>query len=168
MMRCRISTTIADFIASATTSQPRPVSEESLCSGKEKDFDVIRPCFDNLFLQNVIHLIDGFQMDTGAFILVNKYLLKQCAIATLEDVYFVDDTHVEYTMHWCIGRTSIVTHVTAFVVDGKITMVKPCKETMGASAHLFSVCCQDYRCKRLSKSISFEGWSSKRKVAHIE
>lgn len=150
--------------------------EESLCSylgafdGKEKDFDVVRPCLDDLFSQNVIHLIDGFPMHTGAFILVNKNLLKQRAIATLEDVYFVDDTHVEFTVHWCIGRTSIVINVTAFVVDGKIAMVEPCEETMGASAHLFSVCCQDQdNChKRLNQFISFGGWSSKRRVTNIE
>jgi hypothetical protein len=66
--------------------------EEWLCSylgafdGKENNFDVVRPCFDDLFLQNVIHLIGGFPMDTGAFILVNKNLLKQRAIAMLEDI----------------------------------------------------------------------------------
>jgi hypothetical protein len=106
-------------------------------------------------------------MDTGAFILVNNNLIKQRTMATLEDVYFVDDTHVEYTVHWCIGCMSIVTHVTAFVVDGKIAMAEPCKETMGASAHLFSVCQDNFR-QRLNQFISFGGWSSRRRVMNIE
>ena len=122
--------------------------EEPLCSylsafdGSRKDFDThIRPHFDN-----------------SAFACINKQLLEQRSVATLEDIYFVGDEHVEYTVHWCNESTSLVTHVVALVVDGKIVLIKPCEETKGVFANLYRGCQDRYR-SPLNQLKRFRGWA---------
>jgi len=61
-------------------------------------------------------------------------------VATLEDLYFVNDNVVEYTVHWGNDHTSLVTHLIASVEDGKIVLVKPCQETNGAFASMKCDC----------------------------
>jgi len=78
--------------------------EEPLCNylskfdGTKKNFSDIRHEFDSLFSQNFIHLGDGrHTMDKNTFICMTKHLLEQQMVASVEDLYFVDDTHVEYS-----------------------------------------------------------------------
>ena len=139
--------------------------EEPLCSylsafdGSRKDFDThIRPHFDNLFSDNLIYLVDGHPVDNSAFTCINKQLREQRSVATLEDIYFVDDEHVEYTVHWCNESTSLVTHVVALVVDGKIVLIKPCEETEGVFANLYRSCQDRYR-SPLNQLKRFRGWA---------
>ena len=64
--------------------------------GTKKDFDDIQPAFDALFSDKLIHLMDGqHPVNKQTFICVIKHLLEQQIVATLEDIYFIDDTHVE-------------------------------------------------------------------------
>ena len=121
--------------------------EEPLCNylskfdGTKKNFSDIRPEFDALFSQNFIHLGDGrHTMDKNTFICMTKHLLEQQMVASVEDLYFVDDTHVEYTVHWCNGETGMVVHVEAVVADGKIVKITPCVETRDVYAKMFVEC----------------------------
>jgi len=120
--------------------------EEPLCNylsvfdGTKRDFDDIRPRFDELYDDNLIHLVDGHPIDKRTFARVNERLLEQRVVATLEDIYFTDDNHVEYTVHWKSGCASMVTHVSALVVDGRIVKIEPCAETKGVFAHIFRDC----------------------------
>ena len=61
-------------------------------------------------------------------------------VATLEDLYFVNDHIAEYTVHWGNEHTSLVIHLIASVEDGKIVLVKPCQETNGAFASMACDC----------------------------
>ncbi|KAL7527606.1 hypothetical protein ACHAXR_002035, partial [Thalassiosira sp. AJA248-18] len=120
--------------------------EEPLCNylssfdGKKKDFNDIRSSFDNLFSDDLIHLMDGLPVDKQNFLCINKHLLEQSMVATLEDIYFVDDDHVEYTVHWSNEHTSMVIHVVALVEGGKIVFLKPCEETKGVFASMRCNC----------------------------
>merc|ERR1719379_1005063 len=114
--------------------------EEPLCNylaafdGKKKDFNDVRPYFDDLFSDNLIHLMDGQPVGKSTFSSIIKNLIDQRFVATLEDLFFVDDTHIEYTVHWGNEHTSMVTHIMAVVADGKIMKMQPCEETKGAFA----------------------------------
>mmetsp|Transcript_21741 Transcript_21741/g.37335 ORF Transcript_21741/g.37335 Transcript_21741/m.37335 type:complete len:219 (+) Transcript_21741:160-816(+) len=122
--------------------------EEPLCNyltafdGTAKEFDDIQCYFDDLFAENMIHLMDGDPVGKETFVCMNKHFLRERFVATLEDIEFVDDTHVEYTVHWGNEHTSWVTHVKAVVVDGKIIKVQPCEETKGAYAGMHHYNCQ--------------------------
>ena len=61
-------------------------------------------------------------------------------VATLEDLYFVNDHIVEYTVHWGNEHASLVIHLIASVEDGKIVLVKPCQEANGAFASMACDC----------------------------
>jgi len=91
---------------------------------------------DNLFSDNFLHMMDGdMPIDKAAFIQINKQMLKQGIVATLEDINFVDEYNVEYTVHWYYKENSRVTHVSALVVDQKIVKLEPCAETRSAFAN---------------------------------
>ena len=70
------------------------------------------------------------------FMTMNKYLLENRMIATLEDIFFSDETHIEYTVHWGNDNISMVSHVTGVVDEGKIIKLEPCKETSGVFANI--------------------------------
>mmetsp|Transcript_31328 Transcript_31328/g.54470 ORF Transcript_31328/g.54470 Transcript_31328/m.54470 type:complete len:82 (+) Transcript_31328:870-1115(+) len=75
--------------------------EDPLCNylsafdGTKKEFNDIQPYFDNLYSENFIHLMDGNPIDKQTYACIIKQLLEKRIVATLEDIYFVDDTHVE-------------------------------------------------------------------------
>lgn len=118
--------------------------EEPLCNylatfdGTRKDFATVKLHFDALFSDTMIHLMDDGHLPVGkeTFARINEYLLDVRAVATLEDIWFVDDTHVDYTVHWGNDVTSMVVHNVAVVADGKIIKVEPCQETKGIFAAL--------------------------------
>ena len=118
--------------------------EEPLCKylsafdGRRKDFKEIRQFFDDLFSDNFIHLMDGHPIDKNEFIRINKQLLKQRMVAKLEDIYYIDNEHVEYTVGWGNEYTSMVAHVVALVVDGKIAFIRPCEETRSVFANMMN------------------------------
>jgi len=98
--------------------------------------DVQIHIIDNLFSDNFLHMMDGDMLiDKAAFIQINKQMLKQGIVATLEDINFVDEYNVEYTVHWYCKENSRVTHVSALVVDQKIVKLEPCAETRSAFAN---------------------------------
>eukprot|EP00956_Cyclotella_meneghiniana_P001757 scaffold1934_cov76-Cyclotella_meneghiniana.AAC.11 len=106
--------------------------------GNVKDFSHVRSYFDDLFSEDLIYCVDGQSMDRKAFIDMNKYLIQNRLIATLEDIHFSDDTHVEYTVNWSNDSISVVTHVIGLVDDqtSKIIKVEPCRETSGVFANM--------------------------------
>ena len=139
-------------MTAAATKPSFDISENSLASesiegplcaflhqfdGTSKDFAEVLLRFNDLFSNDLIYCVDGRPIDRQAFINMNKCLLEHRLVATLEDIYFTDDTHLEYTVHWSNGDISIVTHVTGVVSDdGKIIKLEPCPETSGAFANL--------------------------------
>ena len=136
------STDDDDPLASSTIEEP-------LCrylgafDGSQKSFTDIQSDFNELFSSNFIHLMDGHPINKESFICLNQHLLQQCIVATLEDLYFVDDTHVEYTVHYANEHVSMVTHVTALVADGKIVKIEPCEETKGVFANIMCDECRN-------------------------
>ena len=92
---------------------------------------------DNLFSENFVHMMDGnAPIDKLTFVQINKQMLKQGIVATLEDINFVDEYNLEYTVHWYYTEdSSRVTHVSALVADRKIVKLEPCVETRGAYAN---------------------------------
>mmetsp|Transcript_2438 Transcript_2438/g.3724 ORF Transcript_2438/g.3724 Transcript_2438/m.3724 type:complete len:248 (+) Transcript_2438:25-768(+) len=143
--------------------------EEPLCNyltafdGTKKDFDDIRPYFDDLFSDNLIHLMDGHPIGKLTFTHINKYLLEQRLVATLEDIYFVDDMHVEYTVHWSNEYTSMVTHIIAFVADGKIVKMQPCEETKGVFAGMSFGCHSNSSLNPLHQFMRFGGGTNQKR-----
>mmetsp|Transcript_24293 Transcript_24293/g.43792 ORF Transcript_24293/g.43792 Transcript_24293/m.43792 type:complete len:253 (+) Transcript_24293:45-803(+) len=137
--------------------------EEPLCNyltafdGTKKDFNDIRPYFDDLFSDNLIHLMDGHPIGKPSFTRINKNLLEQRLVATLEDIHFVDDMHVEYTVHWSNEYTSMVTHIIAFVADGKIVKMQPCEETKGVFAGMSFGCHSNSSLNPLHQLLRFGG-----------
>ena len=131
-----------------STRSAKPLSasiEASLCNylgafDGTKNFVHLRPFFDDLFADNLIHMMDGRAIDKRCFARINQRWLDEGMIASLEDVFFVDDDHAEYTVHWSNGTRSMVTHVVAFVVDGKIVLAKPCAETESVFANMIGEC----------------------------
>lgn len=105
--------------------------------GTKKEFKDIQHLFDNLFSDDLFHLMDGHPTDRNALIRLNEYMLQQRIVAVLEDIYFQDDTHVEYTVHWGNEDVSMVRHVVALVDDGKIIKLEPCEETKSVFANFF-------------------------------
>ena len=83
------------------TSDSSPLSfiEEPLCAylslfdGTKKDMtDVHIQIIDNLFSDNFVHMMDGITpIDKLTFVQINKQMLKQGIVATLEDINFVDE-----------------------------------------------------------------------------
>lgn len=135
--------------------------------GTKKGFDDIQPAFDALFSDKLIHMMDGQQpIDKQKFICVIKHLLEQQIVATLEDMYFIDDTHVEYTINYSNGKnTSMVIHVEAVVgSEGKIIKIEPCQETKGVYTNMCLDCQaiggeQHERNRRLNQiSMKVRGW----------
>ena len=116
--------------------------EEPLCNflsafdGTKKEFRDVRPHFDDLFSDDLIYMMDDRPINKTALMCIIKHILEERIVATLEDIYFPDDTHVEYTVHWGNEHTSMVSHVIALVSDGKILKVEPCEETKGVFANL--------------------------------
>lgn len=108
--------------------------------GESKDFSKLRPHLNELFSDDLIYCVDGKPIDRETFICLNKHLLESRMIATLEDIYFSDDNHIEYTVHWGNDHISVVTHVTGLVIDGKIIKVEPCPETSSVFANIFLGC----------------------------
>jgi hypothetical protein len=104
--------------------------------GTAKDFGDVRSHFNELFSEDLIYCLDGRPIDRQTFMSMNKYIIEHRMIATLEDIYFSDDTHIEYTVHWSNGEISMVTHVTGLVNDGKIIKLEPCPETSGVFANM--------------------------------
>lgn len=104
--------------------------------GRIKDFNNVRTYFDNLFSEDLIYCVDGQSMDRKSFINMNKYLIQNRMIATLEDIHFPDDTHIEYTVHWSNNDINVVTHVIGLMDGGKIIKVEPCRETSGVFANM--------------------------------
>ena len=92
---------------------------------------------DNLFSENFIHMMDGnAPIDKVTFVQINKQMLKQGIVATLEDINFLDEYSLEYTVHWYYTEdSSRVTHVSALVADQKIVKLEPCVETRSAYAN---------------------------------
>jgi hypothetical protein len=92
---------------------------------------------DNLFSENFIHMMDGnAPIDKQTFVQINEQMLKQGIVATLEDINFVDEYNLEYTVHWYYTEdSSRVTHVSALVADQKIVKLEPCVETRSAYAN---------------------------------
>jgi len=117
--------------------------EEPLCAylslfdGTKKELKDVQIHIDNLFSDNFVHMMDGDKpIDKTAFIQINKQMLQQGVVATLEDIYSVDEYTVEYTVHWYYNEySSRVTHVSALVIDRKIVKVEPCIETRSAFAN---------------------------------
>lgn len=139
--------------------------EEPLCNylgafdGTKKSFRDILPYFDDLFSDTLIHMLDGHPMDKSAFRCINEQLLEQRMVATLEDIYFADDSHVEYTVHWSNGCASVVSHAVALVVDSKIVLVKPCEETKSVFANMIDNC-RSGRINPLQNQFkNFRGWA---------
>ena len=128
-------------IGSVQSDSPLSI-EEPLCTylslfdGTKKDLTDVQTHIDNLFSDNFIHMMDGEPIDKSTFIQINKKMLQRGVVATLEDISFIDDFHVEYTVHWYYNDyNSRVTHVTALVVDKKIVKLEPCRETRSAFAN---------------------------------
>ncbi|KAL7498606.1 hypothetical protein ACHAWT_007780 [Skeletonema menzelii] len=128
----------------ASDSSPLSFIEEPLCAylslfdGSKQDMtDVHIQIIDNLFSDNFVHMMDGnTPIDKLTFVQINKQMLKQGIVATLEDINFVDEYNLEYTVHWyCTENSSRVTHVSALVVDQKIVKLEPCVETRSAFAN---------------------------------
>ena len=117
--------------------------EEPLCryldqfDGTIKDFGVVQLHLNDLFSEDLIFCADGRSMDRKTFVNVNQCLLENQMIATLEDVYFPDDTHIDYTVHWGNDDISIVTHFTGVVDDDQIIKLEPCRETSSALANMY-------------------------------
>jgi hypothetical protein len=157
--------------------------EEPLCKylgafdGRRKDFKEIRQYFDDLFSDNVIHLMDGHPIDKSDFISINKQLLKQRMVAKLEDIYYIDNEHVEYTVGWGNEYQSMVAHVIALVVDGKIAFIKPCEETKSVFSNMMNNTsqstskrrqnCTQTRRNRLPQIVKFRGGWTRRKSRKI-
>lgn len=118
------------------------IIENPLCGyleqfdGTAKDFGEVRPYLNEIFSEDLIYCVDGRPLGMQTFINMNKYLLENRMIATLEDIYFSDDTHIEYTVHWGNDDISMVLHVIGVVDEGKIIKLEPCKETSGAFANV--------------------------------
>lgn len=129
----------SELLSSVSIEQPL-CNYLSVFDGTKKTFQDIRPQFDKLFSYKLIHLMDGHPVDKSTFICFTKQLLEQNAVATLEDIFFVDDNHVEYTVHWCGEKTSMVTHVEALVEDGRIIKITPCVETRDVFAAAYADC----------------------------
>lgn len=104
--------------------------------GTAKNLGDIRAKIDDLFSEDFIYCVDGRSIDRQTFINMNRYLLENRMIATLEDIFFSDDTHIEYTVHWGNDNLSMVTHVIGVVDDGKILKLEPCPETSGVFANM--------------------------------
>ena len=129
-------------IGSVQSDSPLSI-EEPLCTylslfdgGTKKDLTDVQTHIDNLFSDNFIHMMDGEPIDKSTFIQINEKMLQRGVVATLEDISFIDDFHVEYTVHWYYNDyNSRVTHVTALVVDKKIVKLEPCRETRSAFAN---------------------------------
>lgn len=129
-------------IGSVQSDSPLSI-EEPLCTylslfdgTSKKDLTDVQTHIDNLFSDNFIHMMDGEPIDKSTFIQINEKMLQRGVVATLEDISFIDDFHVEYTVHWYYNDyNSRVTHVTALVVDKKIVKLEPCRETRGAFAN---------------------------------
>ena len=155
-----------DLLASSTIEEP-------LCrylgafDGNQKEFTDIQSDFHNLFSTNLIHLMDGHPISKDSFICLNQHLLQQCMVATLEDIYFIDDTHVEYTVHYANEHVSMVTHVMALVADGKIVKIEPCEETKGVFANIMCDKCRSNDMKvnssrRIDEQLTrIRGWAKK-------
>lgn len=105
--------------------------------GTSKDFSELRPHLNGLFSDDLIYCVDGKPIDRQTFTSLNKYLLEHHMIATPEDIYFADDTHIEYTVHWANDDVSMVTHVLGLVDSGKIIKIESCPETSSAFANIF-------------------------------
>ncbi len=128
----------------ASDSSPLSFIEEPLCAylslfdGTKKDMtDVHIHIIDNLFSDNFVHMMDGdAPIDKQSFTEIIKQMLKQGVVATLEDINFVDEYNLEYTVHWYYKENSSrVTHVSALVADQKIIKLEPCVETRSAFAN---------------------------------
>ena len=105
--------------------------------GTSKDFSELTPHLNELFSDDLIYCVDGRPIDRKTFICLNKYLLENRMIATIEDIYFADDTHIEYTVHWGNDDVSMVTHVVGLVDSGKVIKIESCPETSSAFANIF-------------------------------
>jgi len=102
-------------------------------------------------------MMDGEPIDKSTFIQINEKMLQRGVVATLEDISFIDDFHVEYTVHWYYNDyNSRVTHVTALVVDKKIVKLEPCRETRSAFANrmAFSIGSGEDKENRIARSSS--------------
>ena len=128
-------------IGSVQSDSPLSI-EEPLCTylslfdGQVQTHTDVQTHSDNLFSDNFIHMMDGEPIDKSTFIQINEKMLQRGVVATLEDISFIDDFHVEYTVHWYYNDyNSRVTHVTALVVDKKIVKLEPCRETRSAFAN---------------------------------
>eukprot|EP01083_Nonionella_stella_P207915 754882_1 len=124
--------------------EPDSVSiEEPLCNylaafdGTRRDFDDVRRNFDNLFSDDLVHMMDGLHtIDKPDVARIHERLMDRRVVATLEGIHFVDDMRFEYTVHWRDDRVSMVAHIIAVVEDGKIVEMRPCKETVDVFASM--------------------------------
>merc|ERR1719498_72360 len=131
---------------SRTISVTSPLSfiEEPLCAylslfdGTRKDLtgDELH-IIDNLFSDEFVHIMDGVTpIDKPTFVHMIGIMLKQGIVATLEDINFVDEYSIEYTVSWYYKENSSrVTHVSALIADKKIVKLEPCAETRSAFAN---------------------------------
>lgn len=149
-------------IGSVQSDSPLSI-EEPLCTylslfdGTKKDLTDVQTHIDNLFSDNFIHMMDGEPIDKSTFIQINEKMLQRGVVATLEDISFIDDFHVEYTVHWYYDDyNSRVTHVTALVVDKKIVKLEPCRETRSAFANrmAFSISSAEDKENRIARRSS--------------
>lgn len=128
--------------------------------GTVKDFGDVRSHFNELFSEDLIYCLDGRPIDRQTFMSMNKYIIEHRMIATLEDIYFSDDTHIEYTVHWSNGEISMVTHVTGLVNDGKIIKLEPCPETSGVFANMLGPTWRKAIARQVDKRIlSMKQWA---------
>ena len=130
--------TTSDFYSPLSFIEEPLCAYLSLFDGTKQDMtDVHIQIIDNLFSDNFVHMMDGdTPIDKLSFIHINRQMLKQGIVATLEDINFVDEYNIEYTVHWYYNENSSrVTHVSALVVDQKIIKLEPCVETRSAFAN---------------------------------
>mmetsp|Transcript_16490 Transcript_16490/g.23343 ORF Transcript_16490/g.23343 Transcript_16490/m.23343 type:complete len:270 (+) Transcript_16490:30-839(+) len=148
---------------------PLSFIEEPLCAylglfdGTTKELaDVHIHIIDALFSDNFVHIMDSdTPIDKSSFIHINREMLKQGIVATLEDINFVDEYNIEYTVHWYYNENSSrVTHVSALVVDQKIIKLEPCVETRSAFANnmTFSSWRNDKESDRIRIGTSSSKW----------
>ena len=131
---------------SRTLSDTSPLSfiEEPLCAylsifdGTRKDLtEVELHIINNLFSDEFVHIMDGVTpIDKPTFVHMIEMILKQGIVATLEDINFIDEYNIEYTVSWYYKENSSrVTHVSALIADQKIIKLEPCAETRSAFAN---------------------------------
>lgn len=103
--------------------------------GRKKEFgrSSLLAHFEELFSDDMIHILDGRPMDKDQFRRLNGRLAEAGVVATLEDLDFVGDD-LEFTVNWATDDKSAVTHFSASVEEGRIVRVVPCQETRGAFA----------------------------------